>query len=272
MFLLYKAQKFNDNGHIQNITPEIIGWDYVGLDVYLLKKDHILKLNSGNKELCLVLISGFASIRTRYAKFPNLGNRLSPFERIPPYAIYVPHNNNIEIYADSDLEIAVCSAPSTGHLLARVITPADICIENRGKGQNRRLVHNILPENQPADSLLVVEVYTNEGATSSYPSHKHDQKDSLNETYLEEIYYHRFNPKMGFAMQRIYTDDRSLDECVAPYDRDVVIVPRGYHPVATVAGYDNYYLNIMAGPKRLWKFTWEKDHVWINGINYPRKN
>ena len=32
------------------------------------------------------------------------------------------------------------------------------------------------------------------------------------------------------------------------------MVPKGYHPVATLHGYDSYYLNVMAGPKRIWKF------------------
>ena len=32
------------------------------------------------------------------------------------------------------------------------------------------------------------------------------------ETQLEETYYHRLNPPQGFAFQRVYTDDRSLDE------------------------------------------------------------
>ncbi|WP_193385673.1 5-deoxy-glucuronate isomerase, partial [Yersinia pestis] len=54
----------------------------------------------------------------------------------------------------------------------------------------------------------------------------------------------------------------------AVYNREVVMVPRGYHPVATMAGYDSYYLNVMAGPVRKWIFSWENDHVWINH-NYP---
>ena len=136
------------------------------------------------------------------------------------------------------------------------------------QGRNQRLVHNILPDSEPADSLLVVEVYTDEGNTSSYPSHKHDQEDSPDETYLEETYYHRIQPEQGFCMQRVYTDDRTLDECMPVYNRDVVKVPRGYHPVATTAGYDNYYLNVMAGPVRQWKFT-GKDHARINGDGYP---
>lgn len=111
----------------------------------------------------------------------------------------------------------------------------------------------------------MVEVYTDEGATSSYPSHKHDQKTSPDETY-----YYRFEPEPGFAMQRVYTDGRSLDQCMAPYNRDVVTVPYGYHPVATIAGYDNYYLNVIAGPVRLWKFTWENNHAWVNSGQYPR--
>ncbi|WP_313373423.1 5-deoxy-glucuronate isomerase [Pantoea sp. CTOTU50773] len=270
MSLISKAQQPDSNGRIQHVTPESAGWEYVGFDAYLLKKGQSLKLSSGDKELCLVLVAGFASVKTRNAEFPNLGKRLSPFERIPPYSVYVPHDDEVEVYADSDLELAVCNAPSSGNLPARLIAPEDVGVEQRGKGRNQRLVHNILPDNKEADSLLVVEVYTDEGATSSYPSHKHDQKTSPDETYLEETYYHRFDPEPGFAMQRVYTDDRSLDECMAPYNRDVVTVPRGYHPVATIAGYDNYYLNVMAGPVRLWKFTWEKDHAWVNSDKYPR--
>ena len=64
------------------------------------------------------------------------------------------------------------------------------------------------------------------------------------------------------------TDDRSLDEAVAAEDHDVVMVPRGYHPVAAIAGYNSYYLNVMAGPDRKWLFTWEDDHAWINSDRY----
>jgi 5-deoxy-glucuronate isomerase len=70
-------------------------------------------------------------------------------------------------------------------------------------------------------------------------------------------------------MQRVYTDDRSLDECMAVYNRDVVKVPRGYHPVATLAGYDNYYLNVMAGAGAPVEIHLGKRHAWINSDGYP---
>jgi 5-deoxy-glucuronate isomerase len=42
---------------------------------------------------------------------------------------------------------------------------------------------------------------------------------------------------------------------MAVEDRDVVLVPRGYHPVSAAHGFDLYYLNVMAGPVRNWQFT-----------------
>ena len=37
--------------------------------------------------------------------------------------------------------------------------------------------------------------------------------------------------------------------------RTLVLVPRGYHPVAGDARTDLYYLNVMAGPVRAWRVT-----------------
>lgn len=268
--LLSKCQTPDVQGRIQNITPQNADWKYVGFDVYLLQKGQQLSLESGNDELCLVLVAGIASLATNKAEFNNVGKRMSPFERIPPYSLYVPNHDKVVITAETALEIAVCRAPGNGDYPVRLISPEDVGVEHRGKGRNQRLVHNILPDSDKAGSLLVVEVYTDEGNTSSYPSHKHDTPNVENETYLEESYYHRIDPPQGFCMQRVYTDDRSLDECMAVYDKDVVKVPRGYHPVATLAGYNSYYLNVMAGPVRKWKFTWEKDHAWINSDQYPQ--
>jgi 5-deoxy-glucuronate isomerase len=69
---------------------------------------------------------------------------------------------------------------------------------------------------------------------------------------LEETYYHRVSPADGFGLQRVYTDDRSLDESLAFADRDTVLVPRGYHTVSAPPGFCVYYLNVMAGPARAW--------------------
>lgn len=268
---LQSKPNFNDpNGRIQHITPENAHWAYVGFEVYCLNQQ-TLTLESGEDELCLVLVSGFGSVYVDHHAFENIGNRHTPFEKIPPYSVYIPPHKSVKVSTSGELELAICKAPSQGNHPVRLIRPNEVGVEKRGVGNNQRLVHNILPETEPADSLLVAEVFTDEGNTSSYPSHKHDDKDSPNETYLEESYYHRFDPPQGFAMQRVYTDDRTLDECMAVYDKDVVKVPKGYHPVATIAGYHNYYLNVMAGPVRQWKFSWEADHLWVNSPEYAKK-
>lgn len=70
-------------------------------------------------------------------------------------------------------------------------------------------------------------------------------------------------PEQGFAIQRIYTDDRSVDETLAVKNGEVVLVPDGYHPVGAPPGYEVYYLNVMAGPTRTWKFHNDPDHEWL---------
>ena len=50
---------------------------------------------------------------------------------------------------------------------------------------------------------------------------------------------------------------------MAVEDGDVVMVPRGYHPVGAPHGYDLYYLNVMAGPRRNWVFSNDPAHDWI---------
>jgi 5-deoxy-glucuronate isomerase len=269
--LLSKYHAPNDIGQTQVITPQSAGWKYVGFEVFELSAGQSLKQNTGDREVCLVLVGGRASIKTQTLELEDIGDRMSPFERKKPHAVYVPSQDFFEVIATTDLELAVCRAPGRGRVAARHITPEQIGAETRGKGFNRRHVHNILPETEPADSLLVVEVFTDEGNTSSYPSHKHDRDNAPSETYLEETYYHRIDPPQGFVFQRVYTDDRSLDESMAVYNKDVVMVPRGYHPVAMVAGYNGYYLNVMAGPVRQWCFHWEDAHSWVNGPEYPRR-
>ena len=116
-----------------------------------------------------------------------------------------------------------------------------------------------------AGSLLVTEVFTPAGHWSSYPSHRHDEDDFPRMTYLEETYYMRLNPAQGFGIHRVYTEDGSLDETMTVKNHDVTLVPRGHHPVAAAYGYEMYYLNVMAGPRRNWRYQNDPDHDWIAG-------
>ena len=255
---------------ISEVTPESAGWSYVGFALHRLGAGATLAAETGAREVCLTLVSGKARLEIDGKDFGEIGQRMSPFDG-PPWAAYVPAGSHYRLTATTPLEAGVGSAPGAPGFSAKVIPPGTHPQIVRGKGANTRYVTNILPEDDgSAHALLVVEVITPGGNTSSYPPHKHDTDNFPFETYLEETYYHRFNPPQGFAFQRVYTDDRSLDESILIENGDVVMAPKGYHPVATVHGYDSYYLNVMAGPKRIWKFHNDPQHEWLfTGVGSP---
>jgi 5-deoxy-glucuronate isomerase len=261
--LLVRPHAPDDSGTVLEVTPESAGWKHVGFRVARLLDGQVHAGEDAARETCQVLVAGSADITAGGQSFEGIGGRATPFEDRAPGAVYVPAGVPYAVVARGDVELAVCTAPGRGDGQARQIDPARMSREVRGSGTNTRHVRNILPQTEPADSLLVVEVITPGGHWSSYPPHKHDTATPGEETALEETYYHRLQPSQGFAVQRVYTDDRSLDETVSVADGDVVMVPRGYHPVGAPHGYDLYYLNVMAGPQRRWIFRNDPAHEWI---------
>jgi 5-deoxy-glucuronate isomerase len=260
--LLVKGKKPGADGLTLSVTPESAGWKYVGFQVYRRAAGQELDWRIAGKESCLVLLSGKASASIDGKAAVEIGGRTTVFEG-PGWSVYLPSDARCVLKATTDIEVGVCTAPGAKKFPARIIAPEDVGFEERGKGTNRRLVYNILPDTAAAESLLVVEVVTPGGNWSSYPPHKHDRDALPEESFLEETYYHRLNPPQGFAFQRVYTDDRSIDETMAVEDGDCVMVPRGYHPVGAPHGYDLYYLNVMAGPNRRWVFKNDPAHEWI---------
>ena len=260
--LIVKSKHVPDaHGSVVKVTPRSAGWEYVGFEVIKLADGEAVERRTGGEEVCLVPVSGACSVSSALGEW-TIGGREGPFDG-PPHALYLPPGVDYRVEAKTGLELAVCSAPAERGVEPFVVRPEDIEVERRGSGNMEREVRPILMAKRPAERLLVVEVLTPNGHWSSYPPHKHDRDAPPEETYLEETYYHRIRPERGFAVQRVYTDDRSLDETLAVRDGDVVLVPRGYHPVSAPPGYDLYYLNVMAGPIREWKFTNDPDHEWL---------
>jgi len=252
------------NGRIIHVTPESAGWTYVGFDLHHLAPGQSLQGETAKRETLLFLVQGTLTARAGGHDFGSVGGRMDVFSREKPMAVYVPAGMAWQITATTGLELAVCTAPGKAGRAARVIGPDDFPLVERGRDANQRFIHPVLMEDADiADSLLVTEVYAPSGHWSSYPPHKHDDDNFPAETHLEETYYHRINPAQGFGYQRVYTDDRALDESIAFDNGDLVMVPRGYHPCAAPYGYDLYYLNVMAGPRRQWRFHNDPAHDWI---------
>jgi 5-deoxy-glucuronate isomerase len=255
---------FGAHGKVHEITPASAGWRYVGFSLYRLRPGEGAAEATGGREVILVIVEGKAAVTVAGKDWGILGGRMSVFEKTPPHCLYVPGGQDWSLVAETDCTVAVCSAPAVGGHAARRIGPDGITLTQRGKGSNTRFINNIAMENEDyCDSLLVTEVFTPDGNWSSYPSHRHDEDDFPRITYLEETYYHRLNPAGGFGIQRVYTEDGSLNETMAVGDGDVVLVPRGHHPCGAPYGFEMYYLNVMAGPLRKWRFQADPAVQWI---------
>ena len=242
---------------IVSVSPERAGWTYVGFEALRLSDGATITRETGDRELCVVVIAGRAVVGDW-----ELGGRETPFEGAPD-AAYFPPGSTVTVRG-GDAEIGLCWAPAPeGGAEARPLPASEITPETRGSGTMTRTIHNILMKERAAERLLVTEVQTPAGHWSSYPPHRHERDALPEESLLEETYYHRVDPAYGFVVQRVYTDDRALDEAIAVRDRDTVLVPRGYHPVGVPPGYRSYYLNVMAGPRRAWQFHNDPDHEWL---------
>lgn len=259
-----QLKPFGTHGKVHEVTPASAGWRYVGFSLYRLRPGDTAAEATGANEVILVMVEGKARFRAAGQDWGTLGERMSVFEKTAPHSLYVPNDSDWRAEAETDCVIAVCAAPGKGTHPARRLGPGGITLTERGSGQNRRLINNIAMEAEDVcDSLLVTEVFTPAGNWSSYPSHRHDEDDFPRITYLEETYYHRLNPAQGFAFQRVYTDDGSLNEVMAVKDGDVTLVPRGHHPCGAPHGFELYYLNVMAGPRRNWRFVADPDVAFL---------
>lgn len=211
------------------------------------------------RELCVVVLTGTITAQCADTHWQEVGSRASVFDG-PADAAYFPPSDQPVLSAESNAEVALCWAPAKQGVARRLLPASRARVSTRGSGQTEREIRDILMMAEPAESLLVTEVITPAGNWSSYPPHKHDTDDPPRESYLEETYYHRTRIPDSFAVHRVYTADRSLDMSFAVGDGDVVLVPRGYHPVAAEPKSDLYYLNVMAGPRREWLVTMEPGH------------
>ena len=255
---------FGTRGKVHEVTPASAGWRYVGFSLWRLHAGDVASDVTGGNEVILVLVEGKAHITAAGQDWGVLGERMDVFEKTSPHSLYLPNGSDWTATAETGCTLAVCAAPGKGGHSARRIGADGITLTQRGKGINTRHINNIAMEAEDyADSLLVTEVFTPAGNWSSYPSHRHDEDDFPRITYLEETYYHRLSPKDGFAVQRVYTDDGLLDETMAVRDGDVALVPRGHHPCGAPYGFELYYLNVMAGPRRNWRFVPAPEVEWI---------
>jgi 5-deoxy-glucuronate isomerase len=251
------------SGKVHAITPQRAAWQYVGFADYRLRAGMTLECLGDERERAVIVLEGAATIRAGGVSYGSLGSRTTVFDGPPPPVLLLEPGLDLTIEAEGAATVIVADAPGATVRRTQLFEPDDLYIETRGAGITERRIHHLLPPSTEAGRLILFEVFTPGGNWSSYPPHKHDTEDPPNEAYLEELYYYRFKRPEGWGFARVYTPDGSLDASFAPRDSDVLLIPRGYHPFGAPAGYDAYYLNVMAGPHRAWHFTVDPEHAWL---------
>jgi len=262
-FLVHSKQLAAEQaGELLHLDREEAGWKWMSMTVRRLQPGDIVRAATRNEECAFVLLGGTCTADWG-AGSKHIGKRANVFDGFP-YAVYLPTGHEITFTAETMCEIAECRVPSEAKLEPRLITPDDIATSLRGGGNASRQIVDIIRPDFPADKLVVIEAYTPGGNWSSYPPHKHDVHNPPAEVDLDEIYYYRIeHPKEGFALQRLYSADKSRDFTVRTQDGDAVLVHSGFHPVVAGPGYNVYYLNFLAGTSRTLAVTEDPNHVWI---------
>ena len=252
----------DESGKLLHFTREDVQWEWMSMTVTRLAPGETYAVRTEGEEAAFVILGGRCSVDWG-AGVTHIGERKNVFDGFP-YAVYLPSGNTVQFTGETFVEIAECRAPSIAKLQPKLIRPDDVVSSLRGGGNASRQIVDIIRPDFPADKLVVIEVYTPAGNWSSFPPHKHDVHSPPTEVDLDEIYYYRIDrPREGFALQRLYSPDKTRDETVRTQDGDAVLVRSGYHPVVAGPGYNVYYLNFLAGTSRTLSVTEDPNHVWL---------
>jgi 5-deoxy-glucuronate isomerase len=273
-----------DDAYDVLVSPGDPGWHSTGLRVCTLAAGESRTVKAGECEwIVLPLAGGGVVVETSDAASDrvDLAGRADVFSG-PSDSLYLPRDTTFTVTSVSGGRVALLAAVARSRFPIRYVGAGEVPVELRGAGSCSRQVHNFgVPGVLEADSIIACEVITPAGNWSSYPPHKHDEDREGLESALEEIYYFQLRVEGGgvgpgpqrdgaasaFGYQRVYgTAERPISVLEEVHTDDVVLVPHGWHgPAMAPAGYDMYYLNVMAGPgqHRAWLICDDPAHAWV---------
>ena len=256
------------SGEYTKVTPKEADWELLHFAARRMSAGEQWEFDTGENEFGIVVLGGTCSAETSRGAWNPIGRRTNVFDGMP-YTLYLPRRTQVKIEAIGDgLDLGYGWCETDQDHPAKLISPEEVKVEIRGGGNATRQINDMIPPGFDCHRLIVVEVYTPSGNWSSYPPHKHDvhrvsESGDLIEADLEETYFYKQDRPGGYAIQRVYTSDGSLDELVIARSDDIVLVPEGYHPVVSAHGYNTYYLNFLAGSAQSLASFDDPEHTWI---------
>ncbi len=247
-------------GYGRLVGPGDAGLQDLEFGLLRVPRDEEYEFELGDREAVLVILSGACTVRANDEQWDL--TRANVFAA-PPMAVYMPRHRSYAVAGVKPVDLAVFTARADQDYLPRLIEPHQVNMVVEGAEGFRRRVYPIIGEGFPANRLLVGETFVEPGQWASYPPHKHDEDRYPEEVRLEEVAFYQVDPPQGFALQHLYSADRSLNEVHTVGNDDAFATARGYHPLATLPGYTVYYLWGMAGDGHIIRSSPDPDHAWV---------
>lgn len=270
MKLLIKPQK--EFGVYQSITPENANWKWLSFEARLMKKNEQWSFNTKENEMVIVLLGGNFKVDSNKGSWETINGRKDVFSGIA-HTLYLPRYSEFTLTATSNtLDIGYGWCQADEDFEPKFLTPEETPMVVFGGDNATRQFNDLVPPGFGCSRIVSREVYTPSGNWSSFPAHKHDERKedaegNLLEPQQDETYFYKFQKPEAYAIQQVYTKDESdpLDKIVRAKHNDVVLIPKGYHPVVAEHGFHCYYLNFLAGTDQSLANTTDTDHEWIYG-------
>ncbi|MCW3987184.1 MAG: 5-deoxy-glucuronate isomerase [Candidatus Bathyarchaeota archaeon] len=262
MKYLYRVQ---DKLGYQGVITEESGLKYLSIDVLKMSSGRKYEGDSEEEELVITSLQGECSVSLKEKKITWVVQRSSVFSD-KPTSFYIPPKNSYVISSETDTELVIAKSPcnieSVNALEPALISLANIKVISSGAANWRRDVHMIMGARSLSQKLIIGETINPPGNWSSYPPHKHDQSTE-NESVLEEIYYFKTYPDDGYGIVHLY-DGKDLNELLTVENNDILVIPKGYHPVVSTPGTVLYYFWALAGPEKVFKVSVEERFKWLD--------
>ena len=257
-----------DSNIYHSISPESANWKYLSFEARIMKRYDTWEHETQENEMVIVLMSGNFKVTSDKGNWETLNGRTDVFSGVA-HTLYLPRYSKFTLSATSEvLDIAYGWCRADLDFPAKFVTPEDTPVVIFGGDNATRQFNDLVPPGFGCNSIVVREVSTPSGNWSSFPAHKHDERilaedGTVLEPIQEETYFYKFQKPEAYAIQQVYTKDRSLDEIVRPRHNNVVMIPKGFHPVVAEHGFHCYYLNFLAGTDQCLANTTDPEHEWI---------
>ena len=188
------------NGVVHHVTPASAGWRYVGFELRKLRQGERCAVDTGDREVCAILISGKARFTADRFDSGIIGERRNVFEGLP-WSIYLPPGCFASVEAADGLR-------GRALLSSRGREARSPCHSARRRrhhdardGKQRTLrPQRSLRRRHSGREFARGRSHHAGGNWSSYPPHKHDRDALPEESYLEETYYHRLSAAARFRL------------------------------------------------------------------------